>query len=172
VGDEDLTGHPYRDFIDAGVHFLPAGRLEEGLVAGLSISEHVVLAGGSKRFIVDWNAAREKAARRIERCSIKGEPTSTADSLSGGNQQRLLLALAPQYVRLLLLEHPTRGLDVIRGVGVVELLGRRAAGPRSCSRRPTSTSSFDTAIGSSCSSPAGSSRRSTRGRHPVRSSGI
>jgi len=129
VGDEDLTGHPYRDFLDAGVHFLPAGRLEEGLVAGLSISEHVVLAGGSKRFVVDWKAAREEADRRIERFSIKGEPTSTADSLSGGNQQRLLLALAPQHVRLLLLEHPTRGLDVESAAWVwSELLGRRAAG--------------------------------------------
>ncbi|MET0579881.1 MAG: sugar ABC transporter ATP-binding protein, partial [Ilumatobacteraceae bacterium] len=35
-----------------------------------------------------------------------------AESLSGGNQQRLLLAMMPEQVRLLLMEHPTRGLDI------------------------------------------------------------
>ena len=41
-----------------------------------------------------------------------GSPLSTSESLSGGNQQRLLLALLPAEPRLLLLEHPTRGLDI------------------------------------------------------------
>jgi len=45
VGGRDLTGRGYRAFLDAGVHYLPAGRLEEGLVAGLTISEHFLLAG-------------------------------------------------------------------------------------------------------------------------------
>ena len=40
----DLTGQPYRRFLEAGVAFLPAGRLEEGLVPGLDLCEHVVLA--------------------------------------------------------------------------------------------------------------------------------
>ena len=44
--------------------------------------------------------------------SIKGTPESTAESLSGGNQQRLLLAMMPGAIRLLLMEHPTRGLDI------------------------------------------------------------
>jgi general nucleoside transport system ATP-binding protein len=111
VGDRELTGTSYADFLRAGVHFMPAGRLEEGLLPGVTIAEHVALAmdGG---FAVDWDGVTKEAERRIERFSIRGTPASTADSLSGGNQQRLLLALTPPDVRLLLMEHPTRGLDI------------------------------------------------------------
>ena len=41
-----------------------------------------------------------------------GRPDSNADELSGGNQQRLLFALLREQLKLILLEHPTRGLDV------------------------------------------------------------
>ena len=111
LGDRDLTGSSYRTFLDAGVHYMPAGRLEEGLLAGVTISEHVALtmAGG---YTLDWDTIAEESERRIQRFSIRGTPASTADSLSGGNQQRLLLALMPPTVRVLLMEHPTRGLDI------------------------------------------------------------
>ena len=112
VGGKDLTGASYRAFLDAGVHFLPAGRLEEGLIGGLSITEHFLLTGGSRRLRIDWAAAEADAARRVADNLIVGRPTSTAAELSGGNQQRLLLALMPPDLRLMLLEHPTRGLDL------------------------------------------------------------
>ena len=112
VGGKDLTGASYHDFLDAGAHFLPAGRLEEGLVEGLTITEHFVLASGSSDFIVDWSQAEALAGEKVEAHSIKGTPQSTAESLSGGNQQRLLLAMMPPDLRLLLMEHPTRGLDI------------------------------------------------------------
>ncbi len=44
--------------------------------------------------------------------NIRGQPSSRVESLSGGNQQRALLALVRSPLSLLLLEHPTRGLDV------------------------------------------------------------
>jgi len=59
-----------------------------------------------------WNEARKEAAQKIGRFRIVGSPLSTPESLSGGNQQRLLLALIPEDPRLLLLENPTRGLDM------------------------------------------------------------
>jgi len=62
---------------------------------------------------VEPTAGAEAAAeKRIAANLIVGTPASTADELSGGNQQRLLLALMPPDVRLLLMEHPTRGLDL------------------------------------------------------------
>jgi simple sugar transport system ATP-binding protein len=109
---EDMAGRPYRDYLDAGVHYLPAGRLEEGLVHGLTVTEHLLLASGAPDFFVDWDDARAAAMCLIEEFSIKGTPESTAESLSGGNQQRLLLAMMPPEIRLLLMEHPTRGLDI------------------------------------------------------------
>lgn len=128
VGERDLSGRPYRAFLDAGVHYMPAGRLEEGLLSGMTIAEHVALVAGTG-FVIDWAAATGDADARIERFSIRGAATSTADALSGGNQQRLLLALTPPDVRLLLMEHPTRGLDIASADWVwTQLLERRHRG--------------------------------------------
>ncbi|HMK09476.1 MAG TPA: ATP-binding cassette domain-containing protein, partial [Anaerolineales bacterium] len=44
IGGQDLTGHSYHNFKRHGVAFLPAARLEEGLVPGLTLTEHVILA--------------------------------------------------------------------------------------------------------------------------------
>ena len=48
----------YDAFRDAGVHLLPAGRLEEGLVPGLTIAEHFELVSANRSFFVDWGARR------------------------------------------------------------------------------------------------------------------
>ncbi len=129
VGSTELTGGGYRDFLEAGVHYLPAGRLEEGLVAGLTIRDHFVLADRATPFFVDWEAASRRALEGIGHYSIKGTPTSTAESLSGGNQQRLLLALMRPHLRLLLMEHPTRGLDIESADWVWgQILRRRESG--------------------------------------------
>ena len=91
---------------------MPASRLEEGLISGLSVSEHFALQADSKTLIVKWPAAHRLAAERIENFRIKGLPESMVDALSGGNQQRLLLSFLPADPMLLLLENPTRGLDM------------------------------------------------------------
>ncbi len=119
----------YGERLALGVHYLPADRLGEGLVPGLTITEHVALAAGSERALIDWRAAERGASERIARYSIRGTPDSTPESLSGGNQQRLLLALAPEAPTLLLMEHPTRGLDVESAEWVwQQLLARRDHG--------------------------------------------
>ncbi|MDF1596868.1 MAG: ATP-binding cassette domain-containing protein [Acidimicrobiia bacterium] len=129
VGGRDLTRTGYRGYLAAGVQFLPAGRLEEGLVAGLTLTEHFVLAGRRDGFRIDWDGAREEAARDIAEHFIKGTPESTAESLSGGNQQRLLLAMLQENLSVLLMEHPTRGLDIESAAWVWEqLLLRREDG--------------------------------------------
>ena len=125
----DLSGRSYDTFCDAGVHLLPAGRLEEGLVTGLTIAEHFELVSANRSFFVDWTAAESTARERIASDSISGTATSTAESLSGGNQQRLLLAMMPPRLRLLLMEHPTRGLDIESAAWVwSQLLERRNDG--------------------------------------------
>ncbi len=100
-----------REFRQSGVAFLPGGRLEEGLIPGLSIAEHLELANGT-RFLIDWDQARNRTKESIGTYRIKGEPDTSVDSLSGGNQQRVLLSLLPPKLRLLVMEQPTRGLDV------------------------------------------------------------
>jgi ABC-type uncharacterized transport system ATPase subunit len=129
LGGVDLSGQPYDRFLAAGAAFLPAGRLEEGLIPGLSVCEHVALADRGGGFFIDWDAAKQSAMACIADFNIRGRPESLVEGLSGGNQQRTLLALLPSHVSLLLMEHPTRGLDIESTLWVWDrLLERRIQG--------------------------------------------
>jgi ABC-type uncharacterized transport system ATPase subunit len=108
----DVTGKPYHIFKRHGVEFLPAARLEEGLIPGLTLTEHYVLAEKSKQVFIDRERGVRTARQRIEAFNIKGTPHSPIESLSGGNQQRALLSLLRDPLSLILIEHPTRGLDM------------------------------------------------------------
>ena len=125
LAGDDMTHWSYHHRQVGGVAYLAAGRLEEGLVAGLSLTEHLVLAQPEHSFLIDWEGAREEMKERIDHYQIVGRPDSTADELSGGNQQRLLFALLNSPLKLLLLEHPTRGLDVRSTNYIWDLLYRR-----------------------------------------------
>ncbi len=109
---QDLTGKAYHAYKKAGVNFLPAARLEEGLVPGLSLTDHFILAEQPKGVFIDRPAGQRLAEDRIKSFNIRGTPLSTVESLSGGNQQRAELALLQNPLSLVLLEHPTRGLDI------------------------------------------------------------
>jgi simple sugar transport system ATP-binding protein len=125
MSGEDVGGWSYHRMQKAGMAYLAAGRLEEGLVAGLTMTEHLVLAQPEHTYFVDWDGARQEMESRIDHYHIVGRPETTADELSGGNQQRLLFALLSSPLKLLLLEHPTRGLDVQSTNYIWELLYRR-----------------------------------------------
>jgi ABC-type uncharacterized transport system ATPase subunit len=129
IGGKDMTHAPYRRFLDARVAYSPAGRLEEGLVEGLTLTEHFALADRHGPFFIDWATSRSRASQRVQRFNIVGQPESRVEALSGGNQQRVQLALLPESLRLLLMEHPTRGLDVESARWVwQQLLARREDG--------------------------------------------
>jgi simple sugar transport system ATP-binding protein len=85
----------------------------------------LVLAQPTHPFFIDWDEAKGLAETRIERYQIVGRPDSNAEELSGGNQQRLLFALLNSPLKLLLLEHPTRGLDIRSSDWIWELLYQR-----------------------------------------------
>lgn len=126
VRGKDLTGKPYHAFLEAGVLFVPANRLEEGLIPGLTLTEHFQLVYPNGRYLIDWEQARVEAQRRIRDFNIRGKPETVVEALSGGNQQRTLLALIRTPAHLLLLEHPTRGLDVESSMWVWRRLKERA----------------------------------------------
>lgn len=109
---EDISRYGYHQRRDLGVAFMGAGRLEEGLIAGLSLTEHMVLAAPEHEFIINWKKAEEKTKTEIEKYQVVGQAGSTADQLSGGNQQRFMFSMLNSPLKLILLEHPTRGLDV------------------------------------------------------------
>jgi general nucleoside transport system ATP-binding protein len=111
-GKVDLLGKHYFNFKDNGISFLPADRLSEGLIAGLDLREHFILSEKQKHFFINQKAATGLTEQRINDFNIKGFAETKVEALSGGNQQRAELALLRQTLRLLLLDHPTRGLDI------------------------------------------------------------
>ncbi|CAG0955427.1 MAG: ATP-binding cassette domain-containing protein [Anaerolinea sp.] len=124
----DVSRADYHQMARFGVAYAPSGRLEEGLVAGLTVVEHFALARPGGLWI-RWGAVRSYTQKQIDHYHIKGQPESQIQMLSGGNQQRTLIALLPDQLSLLLLEDPTRGLDVESARWVWEqLLERRAKG--------------------------------------------
>ncbi len=129
IAGAKMNGQAYQRFLERGVAYLPAGRLEEGLVPGLNLTEHFILAKRSKEFFIDWNLAQNFAQARISEYNIRGVPGSRVEALSGGNQQRALLSLLQPDLNLILLEHPTRGLDIESSMWVwQQLLERRKRG--------------------------------------------
>ncbi len=99
--------------------FIPEDRTTEGLIPELSATENVVLGLGRsaswvKRGRLDWKAARARTAQMITDFGVRAAgPDAPAASLSGGNQQKLIIARALERdPAVIVAENPTRGLDV------------------------------------------------------------
>lgn len=107
----DITGSGYHRRRQKGLAYIPSDRLNTGLVPELTIADHFLVAGGAPLLKSRSVRARQRAEAALFRFRINGRPDTPARFLSGGNQQRLLLALLPPIARLLLLDKPTRGLD-------------------------------------------------------------
>jgi general nucleoside transport system ATP-binding protein len=108
----DLVGKHYFAYKETGISFLPAARLEEGLISGMTLVEHFTLAEKQQGLFIDRKHTLSVTEQRIQDFNIRGTPYHMIEALSGGNQQRAELALMRSPLRLLLLEHPTRGLDI------------------------------------------------------------
>lgn len=127
VDGEDMTGRSYRAFLGKGVAYMPAARLEEGLIPGLTISDHFLLVGEHGGPFIDAAQGAAEADSGIQEFNIKGRPDTLIEALSGGNQQRTLLALLRPHLRVILMEHPTRGLDVGSAMWVWSRLKERCS---------------------------------------------
>jgi simple sugar transport system ATP-binding protein len=110
--NKNLFGKDYQAFHKLGVTYLPASRLEEGLISGLSIMEHFLLSEEDPGIFLNPLKAYTTTLAEINNFRIRGNPHSLVETLSGGNQQRTLLALMRQNTQMIFMEHPTRGLDV------------------------------------------------------------
>lgn len=116
------------------VAFIPEDRTTEGLIPELSLTDNVVLGLGRAApwvhgMQLDWTAARRRTAELIGAFNIRAPgPDAPAASLSGGNQQRLVIARAlERRPRVLVAENPTRGLDIQAAAAVWERLHAAAA---------------------------------------------
>jgi simple sugar transport system ATP-binding protein len=91
------------------------------------LSDHFILSEHLRGLFIDRRTAAELAEERIRSYNIKGTPSNMVESLSGGNQQRMLLALLRDPLSLILLEHPTRGLDIESTIYIWSKLRERCA---------------------------------------------
>jgi simple sugar transport system ATP-binding protein len=105
--------------LDLGVAWIPPDRRREGLALTQSVERNLLLGavrGRSLRFgpIIRRSRMRRQAMALMDRFDIRAaSPTSSAESLSGGNQQKIVVARAvSENPKLLIASSPTRGLDV------------------------------------------------------------
>jgi ABC-type sugar transport system ATPase subunit len=109
--------HSSRTALEHGIAYLPEDRKTQGIFPHLSVGDNLsaaALRSVSRGGIVTTAGERDIVATWMERLSIKAEaPASPITSLSGGNQQKVLLArLMATNPQLLILDEPTRGIDV------------------------------------------------------------
>ncbi|HEX5468822.1 MAG TPA: ABC transporter ATP-binding protein [Gaiellaceae bacterium] len=128
VGGQDLTRASSRDSLDAGVGHIPEDRQRRGLVLDFSLAENIALHDYRKEpdSRYGWLFPRRLVARArelLKEFDVRGGgPETPAASLSGGNQQKVIVAReVSRDPSVLVAAQPTRGLDV----GAIEFVHRR-----------------------------------------------
>ena len=121
---EDITNKNPRNIIDLGMNQIPEDRQKRGLVLEYPIKDNLILENLEKDFskngILDFKKIEENANSLIEKFDIRpNDMNEKAGSLSGGNQQKVIIAREiTNNPDLLIAAQPTRGLDV----GAIEFI--------------------------------------------------
>jgi len=105
-----------RDALDSGIVLVPEDRKTQGLVLAHSIADNFAQGNYpsiARRGWVTPRAVRQFAERMISRFGIKGRSDQRASQLSGGNQQKVVIAkCVARQPQIVILDEPTRGIDV------------------------------------------------------------
>jgi ribose transport system ATP-binding protein len=134
AGSEEMTIHTIRDARRAGVAFIPADRKRRGIVPQLSVAKNISLASLAR--VTRFGLQQKKLLRQIasefqQSLSIKiASVDAEAATLSGGNQQKVMIARAlATGAEILAIEEPTQGVDIAARQQIHDLLrGFAAAG--------------------------------------------
>ncbi len=134
LGDQDITNLSARQIRRAGMAHIPEDRRESGLVLAYSVKDNLILGRqrwpyfSTKGILLRLKQVFNWAVRLIREFDIRAPgPTAPARSLSGGNQQKIVLAreLAAEP-KVLIAAQPTRGVDI----GAIEFIHRRLVAQR------------------------------------------
>ena len=115
----DIAGASTRERLQAGVGYIPEDRQEDGLVGGFPVAENLVLdvydqPPYARGIVMKPDTVRKAAIRLVDEYDVRTPSVLTsAGTLSGGNQQKVVVARElSRPNKLLLASQPTRGLDV------------------------------------------------------------
>ncbi|WP_338448168.1 sugar ABC transporter ATP-binding protein [Niallia oryzisoli] len=127
VNGQSITFKNPRQAIDKGFSYIPGERKAEGIIAEMSIMENAMISHRSQKAFWKWigrKAEKDLFLRMKENMKIKAPSIHTLiKTLSGGNQQKVVLARALALnPKFLLLEEPTRGIDVGAKAEIYKLL--------------------------------------------------
>jgi len=134
LGDKDVTTFDARTERDAGIDYIPEDRRGAGLVLNYSVADNLIL-GRQRAPAFSWHelvlrlaAIRDWARRLVKEFDIRTPSIETAArNLSGGNQQKIIIAREmASRPRVLLAAQPTRGVDI----GAIEFIHRRLVAQR------------------------------------------
>ncbi|MDP9275885.1 MAG: ABC transporter ATP-binding protein [Chloroflexota bacterium] len=136
LAGRDITRTTVDERRDRGMSFVPADRQRFGLVLAYAIDDNLALtryadppfAGGFAGMVRNFGAIAANAVRLMKEFDVRASgPKAPAATLSGGNQQKVIVAREfGQEVRLLVLDQPTRGLDV----GSIEFIHKQVIARR------------------------------------------
>lgn len=128
LNGEEINGLSPRKIFEKKVAYVPEDRQLRGLVLDFSLSENMVLKNFyrppfAKGIRIFWDKVRDYARKLIKEFDVRTpDENVTAKSLSGGNQQKVILAREMSYEPdLIVIAQPTRGLDV----GAIEFVHNR-----------------------------------------------
>jgi simple sugar transport system ATP-binding protein len=128
LGGSDLTGRSTRQRLDAGIGYIPEDRGHDGFVGSFTVAENLVLdlfrkAPFGSGLSLRTDEIERNAQDRVSELDIRTQSTDLpVTSLSGGNQQKVVLARElSRPLKLLVASQPTRGVDV----GSIEFLHTR-----------------------------------------------
>lgn len=133
VGGRDLAHESTSSIIGSGVGYIPEDRVKDGLVKEFSISENLILNQYNRppfgrNGMLETAAITEKAVDNVDVFDVRTQSIDApASSLSGGNQQKVIVAREfSRPLQLLVASQPTRGVDV----GAMEFIHARIVAER------------------------------------------
>ncbi len=134
LADKDVTAFDARTERDAGIAFIPEDRRGTGLVLNYSVADNLILGRQRtpkfawRELVLKLIAIKEWARRLVKEFDIRTPSIETAArNLSGGNQQKIIVAREmASRPRVLLAAQPTRGVDI----GAIEFIHRRLVAER------------------------------------------
>jgi ribose transport system ATP-binding protein len=115
-----------KEALHKGLGYLSENRKEEGLNLGMKLEDNIMLTDFSDVSllgVIDHKNQRHVAADFIGRLDIKGKPETVANTLSGGNQQKVAISKWLHVgCKVLVFDEPTRGIDVVAKAEVLSII--------------------------------------------------